>query len=127
MHSLLEVKRQGQEWKTIIFPTDSLHLDHLDIDQAAIVIRLICNEMSNYMPGDIFMPHEVAINVIGSLDQDEYNDNEWEDIKHWNYELVIGFADIIFGAINEFSNIKLVDIDESAVKIQLQTSPKENY
>lgn len=127
MHSLLEMKRMGSDWKTVIFQTEDLPLDHLDNDEAILIIEAICRELSLLMPGDMFMPHEVAEVVLGSLDQTDFNDNKWRDIVEGNYDIVIAFSEIMFGAMREYGNINLVYLDEFHVKVQFQISPKENF
>lgn len=127
MASLLEMKRMGCEWRTAIFPIDTIPWEHLEIDELSNILRLICQELSDLYPGDLFMPHLVADVVIGALDQDDFNANKWEEIKDTNYELVIETCSLIFQAMENFGNVELVSVDEMALTIQYQLSPKENY
>lgn len=127
MHSILEIKRSTSEWNTIIFPTLDLPLDGLEDEEICNILRLICQELSGYMPGELFMPHEVADVVIGSFDRGDFNDNKWNDIVEMVYDIVTGFADIMFSVMKEYSNITLLEVDDVSIKVQFQTSPKENF
>lgn len=127
MSSLLEVKTKGMDWGKIIFPTDALPLDHLDNDQAANVIRLICQEISSFGNYDVFMPHEVASVVIGALDEDEFNDYEFSIVKDLMYETVIALADVLFKAVKQGANYTLKHSDESHTIIAYQLHATELF
>lgn len=127
MPSLLEVKRNSCEWKKIIFSIDSLILDHLTLDQAHDLLRIICQEMSGYYPGDIFLPHEIANVALGSMNIDEFNSYELELSKSLVYDIVIDFSDIIFGALKNYATIEIEHIDENSIVVNYQISPKENF
>lgn len=127
MHSLLEVKSSGLSWGKVIFPTDSLPLDHLDDDQAATILQFICQELSSYDNYSIFMPHEVAQATIGSIDQNDYNDTEFHEIKETMYDLVIALADILFKVVKQGANYYLKYSDGSHTVIAYQIHPKELY
>lgn len=127
MSSLLEMKRSGCEWRKIIFPTDSLTLDHLTNEQAFDLLQIISQEMSQYYPGDIFMPHEIAIVAVGSMNVDEFNSCELEMSKSLVYDIVIDFADIIFEALKNYATIEIEHLDENSIVVNYQISPKENF
>jgi hypothetical protein len=123
----MELKRKSMSWGKIIFPRDSLPLFHLTDEQATETLRLICNEMSQFYPGDLFMPHLIMREVDVQLTADDYNDCELELAKSMLYDIVTMFADIIFQGINEFATLTLRDMDESNITIAYQISPKENF
>lgn len=127
MHSLLEIKRAGTSPKTIIFPTDSLPIDDIDLDNVGTILEAICLELSTYMPGDLFMPHEVSDIVAGSLDEGDYNANDWVVIKASVYDIVIAFSDILFRTLNNHSTVSLVSIDEMTTRVSYHESPMENF
>lgn len=127
MSSLLEIKQMGCDWNKVIFATESLMLDHLTSEQAYEILRIICQEMSDYYVGEIFMPHEIASVVIGSMNVDEYNDMELDFVKSSIYDIVIGFSDIMFKVMKNYSVIKVIKVDENVIKVSYQSLPKEIY
>lgn len=127
MSSLLEIKRDGEKWEYLIFPTASLPLDDLENDVSIKIIELICQEMSSYMPGDLFMPHEVADVVRGAFDIDDFNSFDWVNVKESIYEIVLDFSNILFQVIKDHSNFRLLYLNDEVIKIAFQTSPMENF
>lgn len=127
MSTLLEVKRSGLEWGKIIFPTDSLNVDHLTEDQTKEILRVICQELSSFNDETLFMPHEVAIVTIGSVNVDDYNDNELELMKSEMYPLVINLTDILFREIKYYANYSLISSDSINTVIAFQRMPKEYF
>lgn len=127
MSSLLEIKRSAAEWQTIIFPTDSLPIDGLDSGLVENILDVICQEMSSYLPGDLFMPHEVRDVVVGSLREEDYNSNDWELIKESVYDIVIAFTNILFMKLDNHSNVAILSFDDLSIKVSIQVSPKENF
>lgn len=127
MPTLLEVKRSGLEWGKIIFPTEALNADHLTEDQTKEILKVICRELSSFTEGSLFMPHEVALVTIGSVNIDDYNDNELELMKSEMYALVINLTDILFKEIKYFANYSLLSSDNINTVIAFQRMPKEYF
>ncbi len=127
MSSLLEIKRASVAWQTIIFPTESLPIDGLDSGLVENILDIICQEMSSYLPGDLFMPHEVRDVVYGSLKEEDYNAVEWELIKESIYDIVIAFTNILFMKLENHSNVAILSFNDLSIKVSIQTSPKENF
>lgn len=127
MSSLLEIKRMGCDWNKVIFTTESLLLDHLTNSQAFDILRIICQEISDYSDGDIFMPHEVAIIVVGSMNVDEFNDIELEYAKSVVYDIVIGFTDIMFKVMKNYTIVKVISVDDNVTIVSYQSLPKEMF
>lgn len=127
MPSLLEIKRSGGEWKKIIFPTASLPFDNIDPENWQQILEKICQELSNYLPGDLFMPHDVRDVVIDSFDEDDFNSCEWAELKDTMYEIVISFTDIVFSSLNNHANVVLISVDDSTTIVSYQLSPAENF
>lgn len=127
MSSLLEIKRSGCLWEKIIFPTDSLTLDHLSNEQAFDLLRIISREMSDYYPGDIFMPHEIANVAIGSMNIDDFNSYELELSKSLVYDIVVDFSDIIFETLKNYATVEIGHLDNDSIVVNYQISPKENF
>lgn len=127
MFTLLEIKKQGGDWHKLIFPVESLPLDHLDTDETMEILTIICEELSALVPKEQIIWDTLVYQVIGKLNKDDYNSCEWDELTESIYDIIIGFADIVFQATGAHATFDLLDVNDMSIEVAYKLIPLENY